>query len=427
MKSPQPPPSPTPPPASPTIAEYFTTLFDANIAIRDELSASPRLRSTSVGDAAGFSAFFEDFIEDVKKIFEDNPLERQEHYHDLSCDDDDDDEMTLESPPLSPAAIPPISPPPPTADVGSKPRSRLSPTSIFACCRRSPGPPPDREFDLLHPSTPSSKPNSNRPRINTIDSTPTRKNTRRPSLRNSFSHRLSFVDADNATDEELVGHVGPMFPMCSDNELRRFCKMAGGSKAKMEEGLREHLKWREMEASEEKLRAAEEGLGDGASKTFIRKLDGLSNDGFQVLYIQGGKFDPNIPVENYTLKVAKLLFDLFNFEDVGRAAVLVDCRAGKGWPNPRADKMIPLIKNVNSLLANHFPDRTHQIILYPIPGFMKPIWNTISLLLDKKARSQFYVLAGANSLTAKVPKELQNFVSISIIPEDMRQFHAGLP
>jgi hypothetical protein len=89
--------------------------------------------------------------------------------------------------------------------------------------------------------------------------------------------------------------------------------------------------------------------------------------------------------------------------------------------------MIPLIKNVNSLLANHFPDRTHQIILYPIPGFMKPIWNTISLLLDKKARSQFYVLAGANSLTAKVPKELQNFVSISIIPEDMRQFHAGLP
>ncbi|GMH81272.1 hypothetical protein TL16_g08877 [Triparma laevis f. inornata] len=205
-----------------------------------------------------------------------------------------------------------------------------------------------------------------------------------------------------------------------------FCKKAGGSKQKMEEGLREHLLWRKTEAAPENLKTAQRGLGEGPSKTFIRKLDGLSNDGYPVLYIQGGKFDPIIPVENYTLMVAKLLFDTFSFDSVGKAAVLVDCRAGKGWPNPRADKMIPLIKNVNSLLANHFPDRTHQIILYPIPGFMKPIWNTISMLLDKKAREQFFVLAGANSQTGKVPKDLGKFVRMEIIPEDMKEFHAGL-
>ena len=191
-----------------------------------------------------------------------------------------------------------------------------------------------------------------------------------------------------------------------------------------------------------------------APSTFIRRLDGLSNDGYPVLYIQGGKFDTRVDVGSYTLLVAKvrvcrsetsvndvaaantavvvafssqLLLEMFEVGDDGKVMVLVDCRAGRGWANPRADKMIPLIKNISGLLGSHFPERTHRIVLYPIPAFMKPVWNGISLLLDKKERSKFFVLAGANSQTAKVPKDLKDFVTLAVIPDDMKEFHKGLP
>ena len=52
--------------------------------------------------------------------------------------------------------------------------------------------------------------------------------------------------------------------------------------------------------------------------------------------------------------------------------------------------------------------------------------RTLGVLTDLFTSSQFFVLAGSNSQTAKVPKELNKFVKLTIIPDDMKEFHTGL-
>jgi len=408
-----------------------------------------------VGDEGGFSAFFEDFVGDLKRIFgeaESDPLQGSSHYQDFNIDDDDE---------VGKLATPPVSPVPPAAAVLSDPsldgkamrkRSKTSSMSmsVFSCCTSPQNLPPLHEggqYSQL-PVSPATKHHQgggavdppaigvtstpNRPRMATTDGIPSRRSMRHPSLddlslgvRTSLSRRLSFAQGGGAvalSHDELVERVRDSFPDYAENDIKRFSRKCGGSVQRLTEMLRDHLEWRNTVAAPEKLAEAVRV----APSTFIRRLNGLSNDGYPVLYIQGGKFDTRVDVGSYTLLVAKLLIEMFEAGDDGKVMVLVDCRAGKGWANPRADKMIPLIKNISSLLGNHFPDRTHQIVLYPIPGFMKPVWNGISLLLDKKERSKFFVLAGANSQTAKVPKDLKDFVTLAIIPDDMKEFHNGL-
>ena len=159
----------------------------------------------------------------------------------------------------------------------------------------------------------------------------------------------------------------------------------------------------------------------------IRICNGVNkHSGLPILYIQGGKYDPNIGIEHYVNAVAHCVNTLFSYEQTGELTLLVDTRAGKGWPNPRPDKMIPLIKEINNLASEQYPGRVGHLILYPLPVLMIPIFNTIKLLLPEDLKSKFSVLGGSSSHKNNVPKDLKNYISRDNLPEDARDLHVGL-
>ena len=140
-----------------------------------------------------------------------------------------------------------------------------------------------------------------------------------------------------------------------------------------------------------------------------------------MLYSQGGRYVPSIPLPTYLLAVPHLALSLYPYSVPGKILILIDSRASPGWPNPPATKMLPLIRDVNNLLMLHFPDRVERVILYPLPGIMRTVWNAISKLLEERNRKLILVLAEKNAML-----RLQEFITLDAFPEDARDMHQGV-
>ena len=217
------------------------------------------MRSVSVGDEGGFSAFFEDFVGDLKRIFEgdSDPLQGSSHYQDFNIDDDDE-VGRMAAPPISPifTAAPRAPFSDPVQDAKSmRKRSRTSSLSLFSCCTSPQNLPPmpidgggqysqlpksatpkhhQKRRGVAEPPAIGVTPTPNRPRMATTDSTLNRKTTRRPSLDDlsaSISRRLSFAPGGGAVGlscDELVEHVRDSFPKYAENDIKRFSRKCGG-------------------------------------------------------------------------------------------------------------------------------------------------------------------------------------------------------
>jgi hypothetical protein len=243
-------------------------------------------------------------------------------------------------------------------------------------------------------------------------------------LSNSFrglSRRNSEDDSD--IDSSALGALKKAFPDQGEHELSRFAAAKNTPQAAITQ-FQEHLKWRNDTATPSACLESFEKIG-----TFVRPGFGNNkHSGLPMLYIQGGKYDPNVPLEDYNRAVAHCVNSLFAYDAPGELSLLVDTRPGKGegWHNPRPDKMIPIIKEINNLASKHYPGRVGHLILYPLPPLMIPIFNTIKLLLPEDIKSKFSVLGGSSSHSSKVPKSLHEYISRDNLPEDARDLHVGL-
>lgn len=107
----------------------------------------------------------------------------------------------------------------------------------------------------------------------------------------------------------------------------------------------------------------------------------------------------------YALAVALYLNTQLDRHATERIVVCLDVRAGRGWPNTHAVRLVPFMQQTTKLLLSLFPERLHKCLLYPVPPSFLWVWNTISKVVDPLTRQKISLLSGANKIESPPPHE----------------------
>jgi hypothetical protein len=121
--------------------------------------------------------------------------------------------------------------------------------------------------------------------------------------------------------------------------------------------------------------------------------------------IPGLMDDKLAKAETYALAVAIYFDRKLDRESLERVTVCLDVRAGKGWPNIHALRLIPFMKNSLKLLLRTFPERLHKCVVYPVPPAFLYVWTMISKCLDPVTSEKISVVSGKCTISSPPPQE----------------------
>mmetsp|Transcript_6378 Transcript_6378/g.15480 ORF Transcript_6378/g.15480 Transcript_6378/m.15480 type:complete len:360 (+) Transcript_6378:176-1255(+) len=129
-------------------------------------------------------------------------------------------------------------------------------------------------------------------------------------------------------------------------------------------------------------------------------------DGSRVFCIRPALMDIRLAkAATYTLAVAIYLDRSIDRQFGEKVTVVVDVRAGQGWPNTHVLKLIPFVKHSVQLLLPLFPERLHRALVYPVPNAFYYIWTMISKCMDPLTVERVCILSGKCKIEAPPPNE----------------------
>ena len=233
------------------------------------------------------------------------------------------------------------------------------------------------------------------------------------------SARWVAADASSSSndndDDGKVAMLRRHFPAAPRAELRRFAdaRPDGGAV----EFYRAYQRWRLGEGAAETLQRKAAPLvvgGETSPSRFIALGDRLATDdgigikGDRVVLVEGARFDPSqISSSSYAAHVYQTLDAALASDDASQFVVLIDCRAGKGWPNHGATAFWPLIRELARTVPDCYPERLRCVVVYPLPRWARVSLATATYLLPAKTRQKVWAVAGDDSRRAPVPEEIR--------------------
>jgi hypothetical protein len=132
----------------------------------------------------------------------------------------------------------------------------------------------------------------------------------------------------------------------------------------------------------------------------------VDKDGYRLVQIMPAQMDMTLAKSStYALAVALYLNLHLDREAVERIVVCMDVRAGKGWPNTHAVRLVPFMQQTTTLLLSLFPERLHRCLLYPVPQSFTWVWKTISKAVDPLTREKIRLMSGPNKIVSPPPFE----------------------
>jgi len=216
-------------------------------------------------------------------------------------------------------------------------------------------------------------------------------------------------------DDGKVAMLRRHFPAAPRAELQRFAdaRPDGGAV----EFYRAYQRWRLGEGAAETLQRKAAPLvvgGEASPSRFIALGDRLATDdgvgkrGDRVVLVEGARFDPSqISSSSYAAHVCRTLDAALASDDASQFVVLIDCRAGKGWPNHGATAFWPLIRELARTVPDCYPERLRCVVVYPLPRWARVSLATATYLLPAKTRQKVWAVAGDDSRRAPVPEEIR--------------------
>jgi hypothetical protein len=85
--------------------------------------------------------------------------------------------------------------------------------------------------------------------------------------------------------------------------------------------------------------------------------------------------------------------------------VVIDVRAGEGWPNPMAIMMVKFARTIVKQLQAHYPERLHSLVIFPVPWAAMGIWSAIKSVFRSDMMNKTMLVAGPADRDASLPKE----------------------
>eukprot|EP00928_Gymnodinium_smaydae_P072655 TRINITY_DN55984_c0_g1_i1.p1 TRINITY_DN55984_c0_g1~~TRINITY_DN55984_c0_g1_i1.p1 ORF type:complete len:329 (+),score=35.06 TRINITY_DN55984_c0_g1_i1:43-1029(+) len=208
------------------------------------------------------------------------------------------------------------------------------------------------------------------------------------------------------------------FPQAPKAELRRFARKRPKSPSEAIDLYKDYLQWRNGKGSPASLARAYSLVPPELYSGI--EFQGPAKDGTPVIFIEMGRFAPDVVSDEvYALALAHLMDVAYSREQEGHFTVVVDTRAGEGWPNPKPAQLMGFLKHL-LVVSRMCPDRMKRIIIYPVPWFAGMFVSMCKRMVDASTRDKLYIISGDQS-EACPAEELSEFLVIGSLP--VRSWH----
>lgn len=228
-------------------------------------------------------------------------------------------------------------------------------------------------------------------------------------------------------DSESFAALEMAFPDADRGELARFARARRRNPKAAVEMYAEHVRWRGGAGQPQLLAEAFERI---PSFWIDSNFDGnFASDGSRIILLSGARYDLSIAASDYTSAICHTLDRTFGENQQAQATVIVDARAGEGWPNPGALKLLPFLRDAAFTIPNHYPERLKCLIFFPLPPMFVIAFKSLVRLLDPVTAEKLVVLSGGtDAIGAPCPAEQLRLrgISLASLPCHAHERFSGL-
>jgi hypothetical protein len=129
-------------------------------------------------------------------------------------------------------------------------------------------------------------------------------------------------------------------------------------------------------------------------------------DGFKILQVLPGLINRQVAqADFYALALSFYLDRKCDRASQEKMTVVIDVRAGEGWPNPMAVVMVKFVRTIVRELQLHYPERLHSLVLFPVPWAAMGIWAAIKAVFRSEMLNKTTLVSGPADRAARLPKE----------------------
>merc|ERR1712176_1646563 len=139
------------------------------------------------------------------------------------------------------------------------------------------------------------------------------------------------------------------------------------------------------------------------------------HEGLPVFYHCPGRLDFSLGFTAKTFANAYALYGVTRFDRDSdqEFTLIIDVRAGRGWPNPDGLRMYGFIREVLQTLTSYMVGRCHRTIVFGLPRLVVSVFRSFV----KPFLSQFLLdlVPGSHGENSPVPDAMLKYVSQDII------------
>jgi len=130
-----------------------------------------------------------------------------------------------------------------------------------------------------------------------------------------------------------------------------------------------------------------------------------AKNGTELIHVLPGRID-RFAANNETWALAVVLYieACVDRNSNYKASILVDARAGRGWPNPVLIMVIPLIGQIISEIDKRHPGRCRSLIIFPLPRGLMLVWKSVKNMFSPDIKKLLVVCSGPSNLGSPLPR-----------------------
>jgi len=130
-------------------------------------------------------------------------------------------------------------------------------------------------------------------------------------------------------------------------------------------------------------------------------------EGCKILYVLPGLINRRVAqADFYALALSFYLDRKFDRASEEKMTVVIDVRAGEGWPNPVAFMMVKFVHTITRQLQQHYPERLKSLIVFPVPWAAQGVYAAIiKNVFRSEILEKITLISGPASQAAPLPRE----------------------
>jgi hypothetical protein len=120
----------------------------------------------------------------------------------------------------------------------------------------------------------------------------------------------------------------------------------------------------------------------------------------------------------YALALAIYIDYTLDRSSMEKIILVIDVRAGQGWANIAAIKLIPFIQETVRLLCDLHPTRLEQCIIYPVPVIANIIWKAVKPFVGKDTVKKICLVSGSGAgMNDIVPEKVNKYLDCELLQQ----------